>query len=118
MAYDKNNCEFSGQIIELKDIPTKTGTPMVSLKIQCFKEQIRGVAFKELAEQLLENFEVGDRIEFTGRLQSSNWENNGTKYFSFQINISEIAGQEIQAEPPAENPRAGTEDVDFRGGPF
>ena len=98
-TYDCNECRFSGRILELKDVATRTGTRMASLKIQCHKEQIRAVCFKEKAELLLENFETGDQIEFTGRLQSSNWESNGTKYFSFQINISDIAGQEVQAEP-------------------
>ena len=56
MSYDINECKFSGQIIELKDIATKTKTRIASFKIQCHKEQIRAVCFKELAEQLLENF--------------------------------------------------------------
>lgn len=123
MDYDLNHCRFSGKIIELKNIETRTGTPMVSLKLQCWKETIRCVCFNEIAERLLQEYAVGYRIEIAGKLQSSNWENNGTKYFGFQINISDIAGQDIQ-----EDPRAGTEqqtiypddipDHDYRGGPF
>ena len=113
MSYDINECKFSGQIIELKDIATKTKTRMASFKIQCHKEQIRAVCFKELAEQLLENFEVGSRIEFSGRLQTNNWENNGTKYVNFQVNINEIVGHRVAGDN-----RPGLENVDYAGGPF
>jgi single-stranded DNA-binding protein len=112
-VYDLNECRFSGKIIDLKRVDTKTDTSMASIKIQCFREQIRNVAFKEIAEVLLGNFDTGSRIEFSGRLQTSNWERNGTKYFSFQINISEIEGHRIPKRP-----RVGLENVDYAGGPF
>ena len=113
MGYDKNNCEFSGTIIELKDIPTKTGTRMASLKIQCWKEQIRACAFEEYADILLEYYEQGSRIEFGGKLQTSSWENNGTKYVNFQVNINEIVGHRVAGDT-----RPGLENVDYAGGPF
>jgi single-stranded DNA-binding protein len=103
MGYDKNECRFSGQVLELKNVPTRSGKKMATLKIQCFREQIRACCFENYAEIILENFDKGDQIEFAGKLQTSSWEKNGSKYFSFQINIGEIAGHQVE-----EKPRAGT----------
>jgi hypothetical protein len=108
MSYDTNECRFSGKILELKNVPTRSGKKMATLRIQCFKEQIRACAFENYAEIILENFDNGDQIEFAGKLQTSTWENNGSKYFLFQINIGEIAGHQVE-----EKPRAGTENVDY-----
>jgi single-stranded DNA-binding protein len=123
MGYDKNECRFSGQILELKNVATRSGKKMATLKIQCFREQIRACCFENYAEIILENYNTGDNIEFTGKLQSSSWEKNGSRYFSYQINISEIVENEVEKEDllfnEEERPvRPGQENIDYRGGPF
>ena len=123
MSYDINHCRFSGRIIDLKRIETKTGTPMAGIKIQCWKEQIRGVAFNDVAEEMLQGFSEGDRIEIAGKLQSSSWEHEGKKYRNFQIVIEEI-GPDID-ETHTSSPDGYIEDTprvadehDYSGGPF
>lgn len=105
MSYDTNKCTFSGKVENFKRISTKTGTPMISFKLKCWKEKIRVVAFKELAESTTLN--DGDRIEIVGRLQSSSWEYEGAKFHGFQIIADEI--QPCQEKRRPRNPARRTE---------
>ncbi|NOR23586.1 MAG: hypothetical protein GQ542_04205 [Desulforhopalus sp.] len=51
MSYDINNCKFSGAVINFRKIQTKTGTPMVVFQLQCYRERVDIIAFKDLATQ-------------------------------------------------------------------
>ena len=59
MTYDINSCRFSGTITHIKPIQTRSGIAMTSFKIRCWKEPVRCVAFRELANQLVDEFETG-----------------------------------------------------------
>lgn len=82
MSYDVNECRFSGKISNVREIKTRTGTPMTSCRLQCWKEQVRCVGFKEVAGQIL-SFTDGARVEISGKIQSSIWEKEGTKVYSY-----------------------------------
>ena len=89
--YDTNECKFSGKVESFKRVKTRTGTPMISFKLKCWKEIIKVVAFQELAEST--TLTDGDRVEVVGKLQSSNFEFEDRKYNSFQI-VAESVGAE------------------------
>lgn len=88
MSHDLNACCFSGKVEKFKRIDTETGTPMITFKLKCWKEQIKIVGFKQLAEET--NLIDGARVQVAGRLQSSSWEYEGAKYHSFQIVAEKI----------------------------
>ena len=88
MSYDINHCTFSGKVEKFKRVQTRTGTPMITFTLKCWKEMIKVVAFKELAEET--GLHDGDRVIIKGRLQSSSWEYEGTRYHSFQVVADKI----------------------------
>ena len=99
---------------------------MASFKLQCWKEQIRCVGFKETAEQMLA-FNEGDRVVISGKIQPSNWEKDGTKVYSYQVIVDEIEDdtdkkdkqwtrEQISTDPPP-NERNMSQ-YDYKGGPF
>ena len=94
--YDKNHCKFSGTIQDFKRIDTRTGTPMVSFKLKCWKKTIKVVAFQELAEST--SLTDGGRVEVVGKLQSSSWEYEGQKYHGFQIVADSICAIETNKQ--------------------
>lgn len=119
--YDINHCKFSGTIQDFKRIDTRTGTPMISFKLKCWKETIRVVAFKDLAEQT--KLSDGDRAEVVGRLESSNFEYEDRKYNSFQIVATGIDLEHAEVVEPKNTapqyPEHGQRQVaDFEGCPF
>lgn len=130
MPYDINQCTFSGTIKELREISTKTGTPMISIKLQCWKEQIRVIAFHDLAENTLSSFTTGSRVEVTGKLQTSSWEVQGVKRYGFQIVADEIKDDSVKVnfsnleeqpplpQEPNETSERSNEDFSYEGGPF
>ena len=69
MGYDINRCHFSGKITFIKPISTRSGIAMTSFRIQSYREEVRCVAFREIANLLVDEYEVGDRIELKGRFQ-------------------------------------------------
>ena len=125
MSYDINSCRFSGTISDIREIKTRTGTPMSSFRLQCWRENIRCVCFNEVAEKAL-TFADGDRVEIKGKVQSSNWQkDDGTKVYSYQVNVAEIGpesesregkGKPTSARP--EQPPIPEHDYDYQGGPF
>ena len=58
---DMNEFRFSGTVERFDRIQTKTGTPMVSFTVLCWRERVRAVAFKAIAEQT--ELAPGDRVE-------------------------------------------------------
>ena len=126
MSYDVNDCRFSGTISDIREIKTRTGTLMSSFRLQCWRENIRCVCFKEVAEKAL-TFADGDRVEIKGKVQSSNWQkDDGTKVYSYQVNVSEIGseGEKPREQQQPQSPArpgpsfAGHEEFDYQGGPF
>ena len=103
MTYDKNQCKFSGTVEAIKPINTKTGTPMVSFKLKCWKEYIKGVAFKDLAEKVIATVKQGDRIEIAGKIESRNYEYEDRKYNSFQIVADEVEKIATKKPPQLEH---------------
>jgi len=89
MAYNKNECLFSGKLSDIRQINTKTGNPMSSFRLMCWREQIRCVGFGEVAGDML-SFNDGDRVLLTGKIQSSNWEKDGVKVYSYQVIVETV----------------------------
>jgi len=137
MAYNINHCRFSGTAQDIKQISTKTGTPMATFWLQCWKEKIKIVCFKDLAIQALNTLQGDGHIEVAGRLQSTSWVQDGVKRYGFQIIADEIKSghseappksniknsSHLQEEPPLPpEPNQSTGDqhskFDYAGGPF
>ncbi len=135
MAYDRNECIFSGTISELREIQTRTGTPMLTMKLKCWREQLKIVAFNELATETLQTFSDDDRVQISGKFQSTSWEHDGVKKYGFQIIADNIIkeGEEdrgnnpspfpSQDEPPLppepkEMPEQPVDEFAYKGGPF
>ena len=104
MSYDINHCTFSGEVQKLKRVDTRTGTPMLTFKLKCWKELIKIVAFKKLAEEA--SFSNGNRVKIKGRLQLNNWEFEGVKYRNFQIIADKVEvleeDQPVQKKQPTQ----------------
>jgi single-stranded DNA-binding protein len=94
MDYDINNCHFSGKVENFRELNTRPGIAMYSFNIKCWKETIRCVAVREVANTILSEVNDGDRIEARGRIQSSNWEKDGSRFFSYQkgLDLNEWLG--------------------------
>jgi single-stranded DNA-binding protein len=117
--YDLNDCRFTGTVQQIRPIQTQSGIPMVQFRIQCWRETIRCVAFKELANQIVEYYQTGDRIELRGRIQSSNWEQDGAKVYSYQVNVSALDTGQPSRAPMLNQERDERPGVkDCNGGPF
>lgn len=65
---------------------------MASFRLRCWKEDIRCVGFGNIADDML-SFSDGDRVEIVGKVQSSRWEKEGVKVFSYQVNISSVLAE-------------------------
>ncbi|MBB5347185.1 single-stranded DNA-binding protein [Desulfoprunum benzoelyticum] len=134
---DLNEFRFSGTVQRFDRIQTKTGMAMVSFSVLCWKERIRNVAFKALAEQT--ELSPGDRIEVRGHIQSTEWQDkDGNRRTGWQVIAHEISRAENmtglnqgQPTPPArlqparqsgmfpEERRPDTnEQFSYQGGPF
>ncbi|KGO35173.1 hypothetical protein JT06_03835 [Desulfobulbus sp. Tol-SR] len=86
---DMNEFRFSGTVERFDRIQTKTGTPMVALAVMCWRERIRTVAFKSIAEQTTLN--PGDRVKCRGHIQSTSWtDQNGQQRTGWQVVAHEI----------------------------
>ena len=110
MSFDINRCTFSGKVGKFKRVDTRTGTPMITFRLKCWKELIKVAGFKELAEDCVIN--DGDQVKIKGRLQSSSWEYEGVRYRSFQIVADEIEvlkeEQPVQKKKPTELQKKST----------
>ena len=102
---DKNCFEFTGTVERFDRIATKTGTPMVAFTVLCWRERVRTVAFKALAEQT--DLSTGDRVEVRGHIQSTEWQDkDGNKRSGWQCIAHEISRpddtdrQQEQPRPP------------------
>ncbi|MGW8158413.1 MAG: single-stranded DNA-binding protein [Desulfoprunum sp.] len=103
---DMNEFRFSGTVERFDRIQTKTGTPMVAFTVMCWRERIRTVAFKSIAEQTTLN--PGDRVECRGHIQATSWtDQNGQQRTGWQVVAHEIHRaddtdrQQDQPQPPA-----------------
>ena len=86
---DMNEFRFSGTVERFDRIATKTGTPMVAFTVLCWRERIRAVAFKDMAEQT--ELAPGDRVECCGHIQSTSWtDQNGQQRSGWQVIAHEI----------------------------
>ena len=102
---DMNEFRLSGTVERFDQINTRTGTPMIAFTVMCWKERVRCVAFKSIAEQT--NLAAGDRVECRGHIQSNSWtDQNGQQRTGWQVIAHEItraddAGQQQeQPRPP------------------
>ena len=108
--YDINNIHVSGTVATFKRVETKTGTPMVRFVIQCWKERMAVVAFKDVAE--FTELSPGERVEVKGHIQSTLWKDeSGNTRSGFQIIAKDIwtDGQIVDAlpRPSLSGPRNG-----------
>lgn len=128
MTFDQNHCKFSGTAQNIKQIQTKTGTPMASFFLKCWKESFRIICFKEVAPQALAMKE-GDRAKLVGKLQTTSWQDKeGNQRYGVQIIADKISAdtdnpQDQQSKPdrkPREDkpPPTDRDQFGFRGGPF
>jgi len=107
--FDVNIIRVSGTVTDFRRIQTKTGTPMIRFAIQCWKERITIVAFKELAEFVA--LVPGQRVEVRGSIQSTSWKDDqGNARSGFQVIAKDIMGDGdvlIEVEPGSPARRAG-----------
>jgi|GEM_PF-2780863 Single-strand binding protein family. len=76
---DNNEVRLSGTIDRLKQINTKTGSPMVEVLLKVRRDKFRVTAFGNVAEALLSpRGSVGDQVSLTGSLVVSNWRDEST----------------------------------------
>ena len=88
-TFDVNIIKVSGTVTEFRRVQTKTGTPMIRFAIQCWKERIIVVAFKELAEFVA--LVPGQRVEVRGSIQSTCWKDEqGNTRSGFQVIARDI----------------------------
>ena len=133
---DINDFRFSGIVERFDRIQTKTGTAMISFTVRCWRETIRAIAFKELAEQT--ELTRGDRIEVRGHIQTTTWtDKQGQLRSGWQCVASEIRitaddtdRQQEQPRPPARQEQAHQGNLfperrqdtnarfQYQGGPF
>ena len=128
MEYDINSCRFSGKVSALRELNTKSGIAMASFRIQSWKEEVRCVCFREIANTILSEVSDGDQIEVRGQIQSSNWEKDGQRFFGYQLNVQEIVANGNTYSGEEDKPKQQTiyeddvtpprDDNDYSGGPF
>lgn len=93
--YDKNKCSFSGEVNHWRRIQTKTGTPMTTFSLKCYKTIVKMIAFGDQAIDL----EDGQRVEITGRLQNNNWtDKDGNKHYGYQVVVDSIQLDRVSGE--------------------
>ena len=89
---------------------------MARLRLSCYKEQFSACAFKEIADQILDQYDVGSRVELTGKIQTSVWESDGVKRSSFQLNVSSFCADDDTGENCSKN--GENQQNLYQGGPF
>jgi single-stranded DNA-binding protein len=128
---DINEFHCTGKVETFKRIETRTGLPMASITVLCWKERVKVVLFKELAQQT--ELSAGDRVEVKGSIQSTSWtDQNGQQRHGWQVIAHEIRkgdeadqqqeaprqpAQQEQAPTPAQQHDNGSRFA-YRGGPF
>lgn len=106
---DINEFRFTGTVERFDRIQTKTGTPMVAFTVMCWKERIRTVAFKDLAEKT--DLAAGDRVEVRGHIQSNSWtdqneqQRNGWQVIAHEIRRADDTAADRQQEQPRPSAR-------------
>lgn len=105
MAFDINRATFSGEILNFRQIQTKTGTPMIAFTLQCFRERVSVVAFKDLASSTA--LTTGERVVVKGRIQSRSYEKDGVTHYSWQLIADSI---EVEASTTAKEETPVTEE--------
>jgi len=134
---DRNEFFFSGTVERFDRIQTKTGTAMVSFSVMCWREHIRCIAFRDLAEQT--TLTTGDRVEVRGHIQSNEWTDKdgnrrqGWQVIAHEIHIAADEQQEAPRPPARQAPRPAPPEQQrlfpeqgrdcgdrhaYRGGPF
>lgn len=101
---DLNFFRFSGVVERFDRITTKTGMAMISFVVRCWKERVRVVAFRDLAEQT--TLAAGDRVEIVGRVQGTEWQDkDGNRRSGWQVIASEIHIADDTLDQQHEQPR-------------
>jgi len=86
---DINEIRITGTVENRTVYNTRTGKPMARLLIRCWKETMAIIAFDDLAEQ---SFEIGDRIEARGFIQSTNYSGkDGVKRYGYQVVAKQLS---------------------------
>jgi single-stranded DNA-binding protein len=105
---DLNEFRFSGTVQRFDRIQTNTGTAMVSFSVMCWKERIRTIAFKALADQT--ELSPGDWVEVRGHIQSTSWtDKHGQLRTGWQCIAHELHRADCQQPdqlPPRTSPPA------------
>lgn len=82
--YDLNHVRMTGTVQRFDVVETRSGTPMIRFGLRCYREIAQVVAFKDLATTTF--LRPGDRVEVTGRIQSTQWTaQDGTARSGWQI---------------------------------
>jgi len=86
MSSDTNECRLSGTIDRLKAITTKTGKPMAEILLRVRQDRFRVIAFGNVAEAMLAHARSGDRLNVTGSLTASSWQDDAGEWkYSFGV---------------------------------
>lgn len=99
MNKDMNECRLSGTIDRVKQITTRSGSPMAEVLLVVRKDKFRVTAFGNLAEHLLTRAVVGGRLSVTGSLSVSNWKDEATGEWRNSFAVTawgvELAGEQV-----------------------
>ena len=102
MAYDMNECRFSGTVSNIKRIQTKTSVAMTVFHLQSWKTKVDCCCFKELAEQAAQ-LQEGSRAAVTGKIQNNSYQKpDGLWVNTFRLAIESIAPDQ---DDPEQNTR-------------
>ena len=87
---DINEIIFSGSIERLKSVNTKTGTTMVTLLLKVGQDRFKVVAFKNVADAILECSD-GDHISVVGSGSINSWKDKDDHWHNdFQLSVWEV----------------------------
>ncbi len=105
MSRSLNKCTFIGNLgkdPEVKYLPS--GDAVASFSLACGEswtdkstgekkektEWIRCVAFKKVAEIIGEYLKKGSQVYIEGRMRTREWEKDGVKHYSTEINVESV----------------------------
>lgn len=78
-------------VADFRRIETRTGRPMVRVRVEIGKDRLSVVAFNTLAEHL--DLADGDTVDITGRLQGTSWTGqDGGQRYGWQV-VAETVDQ-------------------------
>ncbi len=116
MNADVNEVRLCGSVDRIRQITTRTGSPMAEVLLLVRKDKFRVVAFKNLADHLLTRASAGDRLAVTGSLSLFSWRDEATQEWRNSFAVTawgvELAGEKVsyqkeqQAPPPGGDRRS------------